>query len=410
MRKLSLLGALILSPLALWGQSFSDIYNEASNLLSGPFFDPNTGLTAFPSLLIPSGGLYEGMGTAFTAVASDASYIEANPAASATLVKSELSVLHNSWIADSSLESVEYTNRYKDLGYGFAGKFLYLPFTAYDEWGDQVSKGYYSEAIATVNVSYNFFSSYYFYGLALGANIKGAYRNVPSSIYPGQSAGTAMIDLGALTRFNLFKTYASTDKNFSVGAAVKNLGFYVEGEPLPTEASFGLAYKPIRPLLVSTDFNYPFSLEPSLYPAELWNIATGMDLSLTDFFAVQSGFSYAGDDPRITIGSTVALKTMTLDLNYTLDLATQFGTDERFSVAANINLGDSGRAEIEREVEDYYAEGLEAYAKGNYASALSFWEQALKLDPTFQPAAQYEQTVKTAMGLEKAMENVRKVE
>ena len=67
----------------LYSADISDIYYNADSFLDS-LDDPNTGLTAFPTLLIPMGGRFEAMGTAFTAVADDAGYIESNPAGSAT--------------------------------------------------------------------------------------------------------------------------------------------------------------------------------------------------------------------------------------------------------------------------------------------------------------------------------------
>ncbi len=392
-----------------FAQDYSSVLSQLSSL-GGAFSDPNAGLTAFPSLLIPSGGLYEAMGTAYTAVAADSGYINANPSASSLLNDTQLSFLHNNWIADSRLEGVVYTSRYKDLGYGVGGKFVYLPFTAYNDWGDRVSSGYYSESVATANVSYNFLSSYYFSGISVGANFKAAYRHVPSTIYTGQSAFTGMMDVGAMSRFDLLKFYASRDRNFSVGAMVKNLGIYAEGEPLPTFASFGIAYAPIRPLTVAFDFNYPFSLTPSTYPAESWNIATGLKLDVTDFFTVAGGFRYQGGDPRLSLGSQVSLKKIILAVDYTLDLTTQLNQADHFSVSATLNLGDQGRGEIRKMVDKYYIAGLNAYATGNLSEAISYWNEALKLDPTFQPAAQYKKTAEAALKLENEMRNVRKIQ
>ena len=50
------------------------------------------------------------MGTAFTAVADDSSFLEANPSASSLLETTELSVTHNNWIADTSVEGVIYVS------------------------------------------------------------------------------------------------------------------------------------------------------------------------------------------------------------------------------------------------------------------------------------------------------------
>ncbi|MBN2050314.1 MAG: UPF0164 family protein, partial [Spirochaetales bacterium] len=152
---------------SLSAAEYSDYYASASETAESAL-DVNTGLTAFEILLIPLGGKLESMGTAYTAVALDSGALEANPAATSVLSSTELSFIHNDWIADSKLEGVIYTIRYNNLGIGFGGKFLYLPFTEFDQWGDPVSKGYPSETITTLNISYNFFSSYYFYGFALG--------------------------------------------------------------------------------------------------------------------------------------------------------------------------------------------------------------------------------------------------
>ncbi|MEW5817424.1 MAG: UPF0164 family protein, partial [Spirochaetota bacterium] len=62
---------------SIQGSDFSEIYGDASE--SAGKLDPDAGLTIFPLLLIPTGGKYEGMGTAFTAVADDTGFLEANP-------------------------------------------------------------------------------------------------------------------------------------------------------------------------------------------------------------------------------------------------------------------------------------------------------------------------------------------
>ena len=129
---------------------FSDFYYKLNSALSG-FADPNTGLTAFPTLLIPMGGKYEGMGTAYTAVAMDSGYLEANPSASSSLEATELAFYHHSWIADSNLEGLVYTVRFDDLGIGVGGKFLYVPFTEYNEWGERANRGYISVSISDLS-------------------------------------------------------------------------------------------------------------------------------------------------------------------------------------------------------------------------------------------------------------------
>jgi tetratricopeptide (TPR) repeat protein len=375
-------------------------YYSLSDFLSRNFADPNSGLTVFPTLLIPMGGKYEGMGTAYTAVALDSGYLEANPAASSVMERSELSFLHHSWIADSNMEGIVYTMRLKDLGIGLGGKFLYVPFTEFNDWGEREARGYFSESIATLNLSYNFFSNYSFYGLAAGVNLKAAYRGVPASIYPDQSVLTGMIDLGLLTRFNFLKFYVSRTKNFSVGLALKNLGLPALNEPLPTTATAGIAYSPIRPLTWALDFSLPVSFDPQSAPAERWYIATGVNVAVTGFLELQGGVLFKADNPRVSVGAALDLRKVSFVLNYNLDLSGRLNPLDKFSIEAKLNLGDRGRQAERKQVDELYLNGLEAYAQGNLERAIELWEQALAIDPGFQPARENIATARKALELQ----------
>lgn len=365
----------------------SDIYAGSDPESYG---NASLGLTVFPTLSIPLGGRYQGMGTAYTAVSQDSGFFDSNPSASSLLNYSELSFLHNNWVADSTVEGVVYTMRFNDFGIGFQAKFLYSSFTGYDDIGDRKSGGYYSESVATLNASYNFFSSYYFYGFAVGANIKLAYRNIPAQIYPGQSALAGLVDIGTLTRFNFLKFYASRSKNFSLGLVLKNLGPLVMNEPLPTEITLGMAYSPVRPVTVAYDLNVPISYGQ---PTEEVNMAVGFDVVITDFFSAQAGFAYKGYNPRLSLGATVDLEKMSFIVNYTLDLTTQFKPLDKFSLEAKLNLGDGGRLTKRSEVDEYYTLALDAFSDGEWEKAIRYLEQALELDPGFEPARDFLFTV-----------------
>ncbi len=371
--------------------------------------DPNTGLTVFPTLEIPLGGKYEGMGTAYTAISDDTGFIEANPSGSSTLDYTELAFLHHSWITDTNIEGLVYSIRINNLGIGVGGKFLYLPFTAYNEWGERNSGGNISETVGTLNISYNFLSNYYFYGIAIGTNLKFAYRNIPNVIYPDQSAFAVMADIGALTRFNLLKFYVARSKNFSIGAVVKNLGPYVLSEPLPTKLTVGIAYSPIRPVTIAIDFNYPFSFDPDNFPAEKWDIAGGLNVVITNFLSLQSGFHYKGDNPRMSLGTTVDLKNVSLVINYNIDLSGQLNPLDKFSIEAKLNLGDMGRLSQRNKIDNLYYTGLEEYANGNIEEAIKYWEEVLKLDPTYLPAKDNIKIAKKALELQQKMEQKEKV-
>ncbi|MDR2662816.1 MAG: UPF0164 family protein [Treponema sp.] len=388
--------------LALFSADALDFNEDAYGSISSIYKpDDNAGLTTFPVLLVPMGGRAEGMGTAFTALADDLTFIEWNPGGSSMLAFTELGVFHNNWIADTKVESIVFASRFKDLGYGAGIKWLYTPFSEYNMYGERVSKGYYSEMVATLNVSYNFLAGYYFSGISIGANIKGAARFMPdysdaddkgnnsgkliSGSGLSQSAAMAMVDIGALTRFNLFKFYNAREKNMSAALVVRNLGPPAKGEPLPTSVTAALAYKPIRPLTLDFDFTLPMNMQDiSLSEKPYW--AAGLNVDITEFLSMRTGLLGRYGGYRVTIGSAVNLGKIALDVNYSLDLLTQITPLNRVSLGIRFNFGDQGRQETRDKVDSLYLSGLDAYAQGNYQDAKSYWEEALTLDSRFDPA------------------------
>jgi hypothetical protein len=404
LRVLTVLLLLVAGPASL-GANGADFYGWWTGVLEN-FVDPNTGLTVFPSLLIPMGGGYEGMGTAYTALARDSGFIESNPSASSVLKNTELAFSHHNWIADSTLEGVVYTIRFNDLGIGVGGKFLSVPFTAYNEWGVSGAKSYLTESLATLNASYNFFSSSKFYGLAAGMNLKVAYRGVPAELAPNQSSFAFMTDIGLLTSFNFLKPYYARTKNFSVGMALKNLGIVtLAGEQLPLTATAGIAYSPWRPLQLSCDFNLPLSLDPVNAPAEKWNVAVGSSVEVARFMSMQAGVLLKPGNPRISLGAAIDmgminLVPLAIVATYNLDLSGKAGPIDKFSVQARVNLGDRGRGALQQKVEELFLLGVEEYSNGNYARAVEFWKQVLEIEPSDQAAVENIRTAEDALSLQ----------
>lgn len=366
----------------------------------------NTGLTVFPTLLIPTGGEYEAMGTAYTALARDISFFEANPAASSRLPNTMAAVMHNNLIADANMEGLWYTTRFEHFGLGGGIKFLHVPFTEYNEAAEQEASIRYTETVAVLNASYNFLHSFDFQGVSVGANVKVAHRNIPEVIAPGQSAFGFMMDVGALTRFDVAKFYPSREKNFSVGIAARNLGPAVKEEPLPSYATLGIAYAPIQPITIAIDYNYPFILFSEL-PAQKPYVATGVSAQVTDFLSTQLGFMVRGGNPRISLGTGLALEQVKLNMNYTLDMTTQTDAVDRFSIQASFDMGDRGRGDRAQMVEDYYLRSLVAFAEGNVDETIRLAGNALELDPTFQPAAETLASAQRLQTLQRRMSAIR---
>jgi tetratricopeptide (TPR) repeat protein len=387
--------ALLGGGLVLGADAAEGYGNTAGYLDSIYGIDDNAGLTAFPVLNIPLGGRSEGMAQAFSAVCDDISFLELNPAGSAMLARSELAFFHNNWIADTKIEGAAYAARLGNFGFAGGAKWLYTPFTEYNIYGERVSNGYYSEAVAILNASYNLFSGYYFGGVSLGMSLKGAFRFMPDYTDNNdtiiadsgwsQSAGMVMADVGALTRFDLFKFYNSREKNSSAALVVRNLGPPALDEPLPTVISGALSYKPLRPLVFAFDASFPLNmLEPEL--SEKPYFAFGTSVNVTGFLSMRGGILFKAGSSRLAVGSAVTLDKIALDVNYTLDLLTQLQPLSRVSIGLRLDLGDQGRQQASDLIDDLYLKGLEAYAHGRFEEAKNYWIETLRLNPRYDPA------------------------
>lgn len=383
--------------------SFTDFTTPLSNAFSN-LTGANTGMTSFQSLNIPVGGRAESMGSAFAGLANDISFFDYNPAASCLLDNTELAFFHNTWIADSAIETLAGTIRLNHLGLGAQLKVFYVPFTEYDGFGERVANSYYTETTATFNVSYNFFPGYKFKGLALGASFKMAWRGVPDyadnttgGIISGsglsQSGLGLMADVGIMFRFNAAKFFASRQPNMSIGISFLNIGTAITGfgkkvildDPLPSAMSLGFSWRIFKPFTLSLEFRQPFMLQNfTLY--QTWSISIGMAATFTNFFSLLGGFQIKGANPRITFGAEFIIKRATFNINYTLDLTSSLSPVNRFTVAAKINLGDRGRGDKQCTIDELYSEGLEYYSNGQLEEAIKVWSDILKLDPFFDPA------------------------
>jgi hypothetical protein len=380
--------------------SAGDVALWWSGLLGGA--DPNAGSNLFPALLSPLGGRVEGMGTAASAVAVDAGFLEANPAVTAVLKSTELAFSHHDWIADSSIEGVVYAVRFGDLGIGASAKLLHVPFTAYNAWGARQGSGTISEGVATLNVAYNFARSYEFAGIAAGASLKGVLRSVPAAIAPGQSLFGVLADVGLQTCFSFLRLPSlSPSRNFSLGVVLRNVGLAASlggtelqsDERLPLTVSGGIAWSPLGPLTVATDLNVPVGLN-----APLPEIAVGTNVSVTDFLSVQGGVLLRAGNPRISLGTNLDLPIVSLTVNYNLDLSARLAAPgDLFSAQARFNLGDRGRGALAAQVEQLYNSGLAQYVAGNYSQAIEQWKRVLELDADYTPARNYLRIVQESL-------------
>ena len=389
------------------GNVFSLDLSDAGSSLADAFgwsSDDNEGLSSFRSLNIPVGGRAESLGTACTALCDDVVFFDYNPAASSVVPETEIAVFHNSWIADSAMETLCATSRNGNLGYGAQFKCFYVPFSEYNLYGDRVAGSYYTETSATINVSYNFLAGYDFKGLAVGGNARFSWRGMPDytdnqtdEIISGsgleQSALGLMADIGVLLRFNVLKNFADRKPNLNVGLSLNNAGFALTGfgssisidDPLPTRLSFGVSYRAFAPVLLSLELRKPLNFAGFSSSGSL-SFAAGMEITVTRFFNFDMGFLVQGGNPRISIGSGFLVKAFLMNVNYTFDLTSSQNPVNHISLSAKLRLGDKGRAKIQEQVDAYYINGLQLYADGDLEGAIAQWDLALALDSRFDPA------------------------
>lgn len=390
--------------------------------------DENAGTTTFHSLYIPSGGRAESMGTAFTALANDIGFFEYNAAASSTMDVTQFGVFHNSWIADSALETVAYTKRKENFGWGTMFKCFYVPFTEYDLFGTRVTSGYYSESTALLNLSYNFLADYGFKGIAAGINLKGSYRSMPDygddetgTIIAGsglsQSAIAAMADVGIQMRFNLLKFFQSRTPNFYAGLSFTNAGVAwtkldsspVLDDALPSRVAAGVAWQLAKPVFLSLEFQQPVNLL-DISSSEKWSAGAGLHVQIASMFAIETGFMLKGASPRLTLGSEFDVLNFKMNVNYTLDMTSSSNPLNHISVSAKLNLGDEGRQKRQNEIDKLYIEGLKLYKNGDFEEAAYVWHQALLLDKTFTPAEEAMNVAEKAAALQRQIVDIQSLD
>ena len=390
----------------IYALSYSDLDTTLSDILFNTI-DENEGQTTFRSLLIPFGGRSESLGTAYTGLSDDISFLRYNAGAGAIQKEGQISLFHNTWIADSKLETFAYTTRFRNnpnLSIGSYISCFYIPFTEYNIFGDRVAASYYTETIAAMNISYNFLAGYDFKGLALGATLKTGWRGMPdftdnntNAVLSGsglsQSGLAVMSDLGLLLQFNFLKYYYSREPNVRIGFSAQNIGLSLTGfgneitqdDPLPTIFSAGISLKFIKPITLTADFSQPVNLQnigTYLTPY----ISTGFSFQFTNFLTALLGISLKGGNPRFSAGFEFEVSKIRFNFNYTLDFTTSFSPFNRLSLSTKILLGDKGRSEIDKQIDDYYQLGLIYYAQADYESAIEIWNEALKLNKRFDPA------------------------
>ncbi len=349
MRALRLQVCALLIFLSAYLPVYADSFVESWLDWFGDEVSDSAGSPAFPLLDIPPGGRFEAMAGAYTAVGGDLGSLESNPAGTAASTGPNLSFFHHEWIADSAIESVGFINSAGPVGFGFEAKYFRVPFTEYDEAGERVTSGAFTEVIGIANASLRFINLRNI-SLSAGANVKAAVRHVPERIAPNQSGFSFPFDIGILSNIRLLDFSRTDEKNFSLGFSLKNVGPAVKflEAPLPTELSGGLAYRPLRFLLLSGDVSVPVNTVDMAFYWDDLSYAAGVSVRFTSFLSIHSGARIETGRPGFALGATVRLGKLSFDATYSMDLALGINPLDSLSIGTTLDLkpdadGVSGR-------------------------------------------------------------------
>lgn len=182
--------------------------------------------TAFPVLSIGVGARAVGMGESFTAVADDVSAYHYNPAGLAQIWHPELSLSHNSYLADGYYETAEFAYPLPDWGTLAFG-------VNYFDYG----------AIENRDSSGNLSGSYNPYDISFGGAfgfpiVDALFAGFRTQWIKEDISGTGyscmVWDLGLLSKLQ---------PNFSIGFDLKNIGVESGNYNLPLELLLGVAYR-----------------------------------------------------------------------------------------------------------------------------------------------------------------------
>jgi len=248
-------------------------------------FGDTSGTASFSFLNLPVGARATAMGQAFGSVPNDVQGLAYNPASLATLVASQISFQHLTYVADVDQEAFMYGDAKRDDGISWGLSTNYL------------RVGDITRTVATTDGAGDGFTengTFSTYDLAMGVS---AARPVTDDLKVGTtvkliheslsdaSSSAGAIDAGILYRLN-------EEHAWNAGAAVENLGFASKfadaAVKLPTSFRAGLSGQPFAQWLLSTDYvkrvdtQGEFDIGAEVSPRRLFSMRVGYRYQLTN--------------------------------------------------------------------------------------------------------------------------------
>lgn len=282
----------------------------------------SAGSQAAPWLELPDSARTAAMGGASVALADDVNTVTVNPAGLGGLTGQQVSLMHDVYVQDTSLEHIAY-----GLGLGSAdGIALSLDYMNYGSIPTSTfSNGELTPTGSSINPYGDAFDLGY--GHSFGDILVGATAEVVTeNLAGGATNAAAGGNLGLLWR-------QDPAQGLSVGLAVQNLGSQLYGADLPTNYQAGLAYRLSFPdvhqgLSLAGDASIP-SADPSSE-----SLALGGEYSGDSLWAIRAGYKFVGDNGIGGLSVGGGLRYQMLSIDYAFVTEGVLGDANQISLSA----------------------------------------------------------------------------
>jgi hypothetical protein len=321
-----LLAALLLAPLA-----------------AAPARADNAGVTAAPVLQVPLGARALGMGGAFTAVATDASALQYNPAGLARLNAHELDFTYINGAGQTTLQNFSYAGPTPLTGISGNGDTTVAasillsqsgsiqinqlnadgslgPTSNVSAGSDLVLTGGYAERVGMTPFELKDAS----YNVDHYVGITGEYLR--STLVQTYHASTFAGNIGYMAH--------SSETGWSLGVAALNLGgklkYLAQADPLPATIRAGVAWQggvpSVHNVIADVDGEY-------LPNEKVWHIDAGVEYFWLKTYGIRMGYQFnESDQGGLTIGVGYRWKGRIL-FDYAYDLGDTLGNAQRVTLS-----------------------------------------------------------------------------